>query len=168
MELAWCYNKPFAKHFEKKAHIFLPSLPLNRFVKNLRNKKVIINTPTERSSKRKPINWYHFLLICSPPLGGPFQKNRRSRFSTWSERILCYYPTESKLCTVVSKVNTNLLHVTGQSKPVLWKLHISQSVLNSGSGKTSMGCQKIRRTGSVQHQDLIMHRVCIVVHVNLL
>ncbi len=26
-----------------------------------------------------------------------------------------------------------------------------------------MGCQKIRRTGSVRHQDLIMQRVCIVV-----
>jgi hypothetical protein len=30
------------------------------------------------------------------------------------------------------------------------------------------GSQKSNRTGSVRHQDLIMHRICIIVHISLL
>jgi hypothetical protein len=43
-----------------------------------------------------------------------------------------------------------------------------QFVPSSGDGQTFIGCQKTKKTGSAQHQDIVMHRVCIIVRVNML
>ncbi len=49
---------------------------------------------------------------------------------------------------VESKINSQFTAVEGTRRP--W------------------GSQKSNRMGSVRHQDLIMHRVCIIVHISLL
>jgi hypothetical protein len=51
--------------------------------------------------------------------------------------------------------------------------HLAESKMSSQlatveAARRLWGCQKNRRMGSMRHQDLIMHRVCIVVYINLL
>jgi hypothetical protein len=41
---------------------------------------------------------------------------------------------------------------------------ISSQLATVEAARCSWGCRKNRRMGSVRHQDLIMHRVCIVVY----
>jgi hypothetical protein len=50
----------------------------------------------------------------------------------------------------------------------LTKSKISSQLATVEAARRSWGCQKNRRTGSVRHQDLIMHRVCIIVYINQL
>jgi hypothetical protein len=45
---------------------------------------------------------------------------------------------------------------------------ISSQLATVEAARRSWGGRKNRRMGSVRHQDLIMHRVCIVVYINLL
>ncbi len=45
---------------------------------------------------------------------------------------------------------------------------VSSQLATVEAARCSWGRQKNRRTGSVRHQDFIMHRICIIVHVSLL